>query len=91
MSELPADTADDTSDDTPSPDGHLHSVGPSHERHKQQLAELEKNDEDAEGDLPNELLETAPPSGGTMPPPDPADLAHPPTSTPRQTVAPSFW
>ena len=85
---------DPMGDDTHHPSGDLHSVPPSNETNKEKLAALSEDDgtdDDGEGDLPNELLETAPPSGGTMPTPDLADLAHPPTATPRQTVAPSFW
>jgi hypothetical protein len=93
ISELPLDNPADTSDDTPPPDGHLHSVGPSHDKHKEQLAELEKDDatDEGPGDLPPELLEGAPAPSGDYPVNSPAELSHPPTSTPRQTVAPSFW
>ena len=96
--ELPPDIeqlgeGDPTDDDTPGPSGELHSHPPTTPRHEAELAAREKDDDilDAEGDLPNELLQEAPPSGGTMPTPNPEDLEHPPTATPRPTVAPSFW
>jgi hypothetical protein len=84
---------ENTADDTPHPDGSLHTLPPSHDQDKEELAALEREDETDDGgigDLPNELLETAPPSGGTMPEPNPAELAHP-QKPPEQPVSVSLW
>jgi hypothetical protein len=85
---------DPVEDDTHHPTGDLHSVDPSNETNAEKHAALrgdDSTDDGGVGDLPNELLETAPPEEGNYPVNNPAKLNRPQSPTQRAPVGLSFW
>jgi|SRR6266581_2121999 len=64
------------------PTGELHSLAPSAPERRKQLAAQQE-----QGDLPNELVRKAPPTLGTDPVVDPAELAHGPGPAPPVAIS----
>jgi hypothetical protein len=63
------------------PSGELHDLGPSNLEDKDRRAATDQ------GDLPNEIVRKAPPTLGTDPVFNPAELAHPPGDRPPAAIS----